>query len=403
MKLFVASNVGQLNKTQDIILKKEWESNILCVLYGRNLDILKNIKKQINENLFDEIIFLKLPNKNIEFNKRNQKKIYKMYAEIFTKNKIEEIYLFSFEYHYNYFEELAKKSQAKLNLIEEGLAMYKPIIPLKPLTKKEQLKISIKELLKEYKKIYNNSLLYRAIKELRNLAIYKVLKVSYLFLYEIVEIIFDKKNDKYLEKFYLRIREFENIYAVFPRFLDGKFTAKKIEKINFDYNILNENIETLERNEIFNKIDSDSIIFINQEYNIFKDIHVDIILSYLKEKYGRRNIFIKFHPREGQKNKDAYSKYIKENNLENVFCLNLDVEIPLEVILQKKKPYQLVGLTSTSLVYSKEIVNNIKTISIGNYYLGEIKKYKKIEQKYIDVFNNHLDILKNFEKEVEII
>lgn len=401
MKLFVVSNVGQLNKAQDIILSKKFDNIILCVLYGKNLEILKNIKKQINNEIFMETVFLKLPNKNIQYNKRNQKIIYNMYYKLFQKYNFEEVYLFSFEYHYNYFEDLIRKNQGKLNLIEEGLAMYKPIISPPKLTKNQQLQDSLKELCKGYRIILRNTL--KDIKKIiSKSAIYKILKINYIFIEEIRNIYFEKKNENYLKLFYSRIKEFDNIYAVFPELLEKKFSTKKYEKIFFDYNILEENIKLLENNTIFNSIDSESIIFINQEYNIQKEIHVDIILSYLVKNYSSEKIYIKFHPRENEKIKETYLKYIKNNNLVNIVCLNLDVEIPLEVILKLKTPKSVIGLTSTSLVYSKEILNNIKSVSIGEYYLKEIQKYENISEKNIKVFKEHLEILKNFETLVRI-
>jgi hypothetical protein len=374
MNLFVVSNLGQLYQAQGIIrLRKEF-NNILLILYTRrNLDILEKIEKSVDQELFMKVELLQLPDFPLKKNRRVQLSIYKQYENFLNVNKVSNLYLSSFEHHYNFLYHLAKEREIKVILFEEGTATYKNLVPEEDYSRISQIKLGLKKfvkgIVKSFQELIFSFLKPKEINKLQKLLLPKKLKSA---------------MDT--------IHEFDEAYVAFPEKAKLLFSSKLFHELTVEYELNNDIITQIEENPLLKKIDNKSVIFVNQRYSISNKLHLDIISNFLKDSFGEKfNIFIKMHPKDSNAMKESFRKWANESN--NIYLLDFDIEIPIEAILKVKKPGYLVGISSTSLVYTAKNNPEIKVISCADYYLDKLSKSGYVYDREYYVIKYHRDIL----------
>jgi poly-alpha-2,8 sialosyl sialyltransferase len=345
--LFVVSHLGQLNQIEVFIKSKGIENNLLIVLYTMKNKLMPTmIENQYNKLLFEDVVFLKLPNKPNSYNISTLFFIKRIYIKLLKITNPINLYLLSFENHYSLLATYAKNKNINLILLEEGTAVYKKLNPFE----------------------INNLILYC------KWFIAKILKIDVAF-----------------DRFYY----FDVIYASFPHLLENKFKAKKYQYF-FAYNT-NSKMSS-ETKILINKykITSKDFIYVNQRYSIDNEEFAKALVYILEQISDLFNvrIFIKFHPKDTPSLIESVEKYIlKDSKIiliqENTFVI--------ENILKLLKSKYILGLTSTSLLYASLISPEINSYSIVPWFIKQVTKTDE-NLVGINIIKEHYEIIKEFKQ-----
>jgi hypothetical protein len=134
------------------------------------------------------------------------------------------------------------------------------------------------------------------------------------------------------------------------------------------------------------KLENNMTLFVNQRY-IPYDMHFNIIFE-IMERVGINKFFIKFHPKESR---SMYLPYLikameEHSNLDVKILEGLD-HIPAEDLMTTGKINRLVGITTSTLIYSQLIDPKIEVLSIADSYkeLCLSKKYN-VDARKMDLF-----------------
>lgn len=368
--VFVVSRLGQLRNVQNFIKQFNAKKNVLIIQFSV-IDgaILKNICELSDRSLYSEIIYVKLPQRPLRVTKKKNVKMYntiKETIEYINQNyEFNNLFLCNADKWYSYYEKIKDEENLNytLNLLEEGLTTYivssdpeyqeEPIIPINIL----DLKKTCKDIKKTFLKIF---------KEIRVFFV-KILSlivelVSLPFRTNFITIVKQFILKKTLEKKYQfsYITHFHEAFVCFPEKLEqNNFAIDDVKKLQFNLNKID--------SKNFNEIDENYVLFINQKYINYKQ-HFDLIFKIFTEM-GYRNVYIKLHPKE---DKIAIINQINECLLTypdlNVKVLNSFDSIPIEDVIYSFKFKKIIGLTSSSLLYCKELIKNIDIVSIAERY-----------------------------------
>ncbi|MEZ9527222.1 polysialyltransferase family glycosyltransferase, partial [Enterovibrio norvegicus] len=124
MNLFLISQFGQLIHHQALIKRDGLKNNKLVILYTiANTEVPRKIELEADKGIFDEIILAELPLRPNSVNLENINKMTEMYSQLL--GGVSNLYMSSFESHYNICHKIAMNRSIRTHLIEEGLATYK--------------------------------------------------------------------------------------------------------------------------------------------------------------------------------------------------------------------------------------------------------------------------------------
>ncbi len=345
--LFVVSHLGQLSKVECLIQEKKLKDNMLIVLYTHfDLTMPSVIDNHYNKKYFTCVEQLKLPTRP---NKINIKKLSSMkdkYHQLIDKLNLYNLYVLSFEGHYNLLLDYASTQNIILHLIEEGTAIYKEDRQSYNYSKKEKLH-------------------------------YLLIKYSPFF--------------KDLKVSLKRYRKFDNIYVSFPKLIRDKFDAKNIEYF-FSYEKVSIE-EEKNINKVIEKysISSSDMVYVNQRYNIDESLFVETVISALlvfNQKFKGR-VFIKMHPKDNDSLVQLFQKKIFMLNIEKEIILIKDKYFLVEPIIMTVRPKAVIGLTSTVLLYVHKIDKNIKAYSIALLLINTIEdsEVKRLILEHFKILN----------------
>ena len=342
--IFIVSHLGQLKQVESLILKEKIESSLLIIVYTKkNLRVPQSIQSQYNKTLFvDSILFL-LPNNPNNYKLKSLIYMKRNYKYLIEKIKPKNLYLLSFENHYCLLANVAISNNIKLILIDEGTATYKE----------------------------------------PNLSAYHK---EHSFFRKIIAKIFG------VDSSFNRIKNFDTVYGAFPKLLEPLFYAN-----SYKYFFAYENTEKIEGivklSKIYN-ITHNDFIYVNQRYPIQEEDFVNTLLTILDtiSKFYNSNIFIKMHPKDSEELKAFFFNALV--NYSNIFFIK-ENEFLIEPSIKEINPKGIIGLTSTTLVYTPFIsINTSKIYSIVPWFLELLPKENN--QKAISILKNHYTILEKF-------
>jgi len=350
--LFVISHFGQLAQVEGLIKLEKIKNNSLVILYTEANKKMPNlILNKYNKNLFDNISLLCLPRSPNTLAAIKMFIILKNYKKLLDIVNPLQLYVLSFEKHYSTLLSLANNKNIKLNLIEEGTATYKP---------KKQETNSI-----DYGKTHTHLL--------------KILFIS----------------NPHLKAAFYRWEEYEKVYGAFPDKLSKLFLAK-----DFIHYFLHSLPDQGNNTNDFG-ITKNDIIYVSQRYPIEIDYYAECIITILElmaKRYQRR-VFIKMHPKDPIELKNAYEKHIQLAK-RNKQILNIETpDFLIENIVKTVKPYAIIGLTSTALVYTPLLSEKTRSLSISKVLLD------RLGLKFIEahkLITEHQKILQQFQH-IEVI
>jgi len=338
--LFIISHLGQLHQIEKLIEFENIKDSILIILYTKkNTKVPNSIKKQVNKSLFTQIILFELPSYP---NRTNLKSLFLMknsYYHLIDNISPKNLYVLSFENHYNLLLDYALKNKINVNLVDEGTATYK---------QREQ---------SEY-----------------------YIKVSFL-----KYIILKAFNMDAVIKWHTA---FTKIYASFPELLKNTFSAKEYIKFFSHGGNLEISTNTKTLAEKYN-ITSNDFIYVNQRYPIDNNdfiASIILILNKISQYYGCK-IFVKMHPKDTESLQSNFKLKIKNNK---TILFIEENEFLIEETIQYVQPKGIIGVTSTALVNAPLISPLTISISITPWFLSLLR------EKNTEIIKSHYDILKLF-------
>lgn len=352
--LFVLTHIGQLAQAESLIRQEKLCNCCLVILYTKkNITIPNDVNNQANKELFNYIFRLKIPTSPNKINIRNFIYINNSYRNLLLNINPKEIFLFSFEKHYCLLAGRAKEKGIKINLVEEGTATYK-------YDSTEEANKIIKLGLSRNERIH-----YFLI---NNIWIFKELRPSlYIF------------------------NNFEKIFVMFPELLNKVFKFKESRKF-FIYEALLKG-EEIEQKTNNHSISSNDIIFLNQRYPFPHEEYSKVLVNILA-KYAnihKCKVFIKLHPKDNEDLKICLKKHI---GISKELVIIDDYGFLVESLVKDVKPYKLISLTSTSLVYSQRL--SPKTSFESIYPIIRKNLEDKIHPSKLAESDSHFSILDKF-------
>ncbi|WP_227429030.1 alpha-2,8-polysialyltransferase family protein [Psychrobacter sp. I-STPA6b] len=398
--LFVLTHLGQLKQMEALIQLKNIKNNSLVVLYTyRNLVVPQVVHDQYS-SCFKQAIFMEIP---FGVNKLDFIKLYKLekqYKNLIKFCKSSTIYLNSFEGHYAILTSIAKSNNMKVILVEEGTATYK-------------LKLSNNTESRDVEKYLDATLLQS--KFMQTVGQTQVFKKAFKFykynkeLYGqtkrfVNDVITDEKvqkdliklvGTKHLKASLQPFKGFDKVYASYPELIRDSFGVQDVDyflihEVTHEHAIEDAK-KVIERYGITEK----DTLYVSQRYHLDPEQYSKTVGSILMRITREdQKVFIKLHPKESKKVYDAF-KYL-EFASNGKFIVIEDSQFLIESVVKISKLSQLIGLTSTTLVYGSLISPNTKSISIANELIKMLPNNKE-NQKGIDVIKQHLEIIRIFE------
>lgn len=351
--VFIVSHLGQLNQAESLIEYEQIENCLLVILYtNKNTKVPKSIQNQYNKNLFDDSILFLLPNYPNNYNTKSLVFMKRNYQELIDITKPDNLYLLSFENHYSLLATYATKQNTNLCLIDEGTATYKS------------------RTLSEYYKTQN---------------IFKNITAKILG----VDAAFDWFTD------------FKKVYAAFPELLKSTFKANSYNRFFAHAGKFNIDKNTSKLITDYN-ITSNDFLYVNQRYAINNDDFVNsilLILGKISQHYNSK-VFIKMHPKDHISLINSFNAVIKSDESFNNIILIKENEFLIEPAIEIINPKGVIGLTSTSLVYTPLVSPNTKVYSIKPWFIKLIPP--EYNQNGIDIINDHFKILQQFKHVISL-
>lgn len=400
INLFIVSNIGQLYQAQALIRKEKLDENVIAILYTNlNTTILDYLIGSVDNQLFTQKETVLLPNYPNKFSIRKLRNIKVSYEKLVEKYSFNKIFLCSYETHYNYFKDIAKENGIELNLFEEGTATYKFLI---------DENVESPTISGRFKRAFtlNKNDLRRSF-ESENYII-KPLKILVRSVKRFAAALFTKNQREKIKLYFYpedlksafqTIDEFDEVFVAFPEKAKLIFKAKKYNELISDFSLNQETTRLINESYALEHLNEHSVVFVNQRYNVPHAVHVDIIISFLKRHFTEERIFIKFHPKDSEQVKQEFEDQIKLNNL-NAEIIDLDIEVPFEAILKVKRPKMVVGISSTSLIYTEKILPGTKTLSCAHYYISHLVE-QAIDDKVVNLITYHKKIMETM-SDIEI-
>lgn len=398
--LFVISNLGQLKHVTGLIKRKDIANCFLLVVYTEsNLAMPQAIHDNFDASVFNNVLFLKLPNNPNSISFRNIKNMDFSYRQIIQNIKPSNLYLNSFQFHYAILANIAKEIGSKIILVEEGLGTYrlghdeyyqKPgsvnFNLIKRLSKETLSKTEV------FKKVYKK---YKLTKEFAVES--KRFVRKFYFSPELQSKLIDFYPNSSFNNFYKPFVDFDESYTSFPSLAKKKFNIKKSNYyFSFDEPTINESEFALSIIKKYN-IRSEDYLYLSQKFSINRDEYLFIVKNILLEilEGNGATVFVKLHPKqehelvlegflEIEKETGGRIKVIEESGF------------LIEEVIKLSKVQGVIGITSSALVYSFLLSPECKSYSIANTLVSKLINHKR-NDKGVDMIKAHTKILKQFD------
>lgn len=398
MNLFLISQFGQLIHHQALIKRDGLKNNKLVILYTKaNIEVPRKIKKEADNSLFDEIYLAELPIKPNSLNLDNINKITTIYSQVLQG--ISDLYMSSFESHYNICHKIAKKENIKTHLIEEGLATYKysysKFEKVRPSKKNSFIKALNDSGLSSNKYYPFAKIIYTYLRDFYKLPIqvvkaFRYNKESEYKTYNYLEKLSDERRG-----FIDYAKDFDSINVAYPRAIDGVFSAGQVNVLNtyatyepgFDLDGLVEKYS----------VSFDDMLYLSQMYPIpseaYADAVINVIQEYLSDSSGK--CFIKFHPRDKQDFIEFIKAKVVEMELSERVLVIEESDFPIEALIKKCQFDKILGISTTALVYANQLSQSTDCVSITNGLIQALGS--KCPAKARQVILEHTKMLTIFE------
>ena len=382
-----------------LISSKNISNNCLVVLYSiKNLIVPKTVHDQY-ASCFRRVVFIEIPfgaNK-LDFSKLRQ--IEKKYKKIIMLSKPNNLYLNSFEGHYAILTSIAKEKSIKTILVEEGTATYKFNLK-KMIQNKQESTLSYKFVRSKFMSTVGETQAFKKVVKAHknNKELYKQSKV---FVNQIVK---DERLQKdliklvgsqHLKASLVPFKAFDKAYASFPSLIKEGFGVRDVDYFLIHEVVNEQSIEDARKIIKQYNITENDVLYVSQRYHLDPEQYAKTVTAILTRMINsEQTVFIKLHPKENKKVYDSF-KYL-EFVSNKKFVVIEESQFLIESVIRLSKISQLIGLTSTTLVYGPLVSPTTKSISIADNLIAMLP-HTQTNSKGIDVIQSHLDIIKIFD------
>ncbi len=384
--LFVVSRLGQVRNAQTFIRDFSATGNYLAVLYtNANMVLTSNIEKNIDSSFFDDVILIKQPDRPTVQTRATNHIVYGQIEDLLVKMSekgVGNLHLCNVDNYYSLFERVIEDRGLSftLDLLEEGLGTY-GIAGNRDYAR---------DMVAEWSDVRHRaqSLAKATGRALKALGVLGATVFSWIFKTDAFELwrnlstrlLIDKKHR------YGVITHFDTAHVYFPEkvHLTG-IQIDRVEQLPFS-------LEPTASPEALATVDDDAVVFLSQKY-IQPEEYFGIVFDILSEM-GVRRVYFKFHPRENRaKFVDAWENALHRHPTLNVIVADEIQSIPAEELMMAGKVKQLIGLTSTSLMYGSAFFEGIEVVSIGKRFrqLAESEAYD-VSKRVLAEFSRDLDL-----------
>lgn len=361
---FIVTRLGQLRNVHTLIEQKALEHNVLVIMYTkRDKALLSNLKKAYREDLFEDVLYLKLPDYPLHLTPKKGEAMYSSMEEVLGRLHDEftvtELYVCNIDNYYVYLERIIadRGYSIAVNLLEEGLTTYK-------ITSGESLRKTenppnvndLKKAWRNFKKACRNFVRDTGMLVLQCLG-FVVRRPLARYAYNLwLKFFLDKKRR------FGMIRHFDRAYVCFPEMVKSNDAVRfgAVEKLDFKFS-------RVEDEDLREALDGYSTLFINQKYVNYTS-HFRILFHIFHE-IGIRKVAVKLHPREDA---DAVAREIRNAQEEyediDVKILSSTGQIPVEDLVYSYDIRKVIGLTTSALIYLHSGLENVEVISIAQRY-----------------------------------
>lgn len=418
--LFVITHLGQLKQMEALIQEKKLSNNLLVVLFTTKNIIVPQTVHDKYSDFFEAAIFLEIPFKANVYDYFIYKKIEKEYFKLITSILPLNLYLNSFESHYSLLASITKFFGIRTILVEEGTATYKDICRreqptmnlekysskfIKTVGKTQQFKKLVR-----YKKDFNKKIQNPISFYLHNYIFDKNIRRNTKELYsetrnffkavvrdEYIHIqIINKLGSRHLKSSLEPFKAFDKAFVSHPELIKRYF---EIEDVEFFLAHSFHDSETVKyaKGVIENyDITSYDVLFVSQRYFLDPDIYLqffkDVVLSLVD---SNQKLFIKLHPKEGDLTFDLFANYAKST--EGKVILIEDNKFLIETVIKLVKFNSVIGITSTTLIYTPLISPETRVIAIADSLIRLLENRSNLDcEKHLDNIKEHLKIIRVF-------
>jgi hypothetical protein len=384
--LYVVSRLGQVRNVQTFIRDFGATENHLAVLYtDANTVLSDNIDKNIERGLFDEVVFVRQPERPLAQGRTKNRIIYTQIEDLLLKmaeKGVEHLYLCNVDNYYSFFERVIadKNLPISIGLLEEGLGTYSFAGHRNYAQDTRTEWSDVRHRARNFGRA-----LWHATKAL---VILIATFFSWVFRADLYELARSAMTALTVEKRfrYGSITHFDTAHVYFPeRVRSGDIKIDHIEGLDFV-------VEPTAPPEALAAIEDGAAVFVSQKY-IAPDEYFEIIFDILSEM-GVEKVYFKFHPRENKSAlASAWDNALERHPRLKVLCPDEIQSIPVEELMMAGKVKQVIGLTSTSLMYGQAFFSGIDVVSIGARFrqLAESDSYD-VPKRVLAEFNRDLDV-----------
>lgn len=418
--VFIITHLGQLNQMEALIRSKNLSKNLLVVLFTtKNLIVPQTVHDRYS-SLYEAVIFLEIPFGANIHNYFIYKKLEKDYLKLITLTLPLNLYLNSFESHYSLLASIAKSFGIKVVLVEEGTATYKinndyirkssldsfQSVFMETIGKSQQFK-KIVRYKKDFKKIdhtffsfFVSDFIFDRRFEKNNKELYSEARRFFKKLLRNEDI--NKKfinaiGSRYLRSSLVPFREFDKAFVSHPDMTKKDFQIKDVEF--FFAHSLHNFQESKYARDIANKygIQNGDALFVSQRYFLDSLQYINVINETVVPLIGnKQRLFIKLHPKETGLVFEAF-KVLEADSKGQIILID-DKLFLIEALIKLVKFERVIGITSTTLVYTPLISSKTQVISIADSLIRFFEENKSIDSKNsILNIKNHLKILRRFQ------
>ena len=390
---FVITRLGQLRNVHSLIEQESLKHNVLVIMFTpRDTFLLSNLRNACRKELFDDVLYLKLPKFPLRLNRKKSEAIYagmeEILKELYGGFSINELYLCNIDSYYVYFERIIKERgySIAINLLEEGLTTYK-ITSGQSLDKKEDPpnKNDVKKAWNGFKK-----------------ALRKFIVSSGILVLQCISFVIRKPLVSYAHNLWIRlsvdktrrfgiISDLNKVYVCFPEMVKdtGAINFASVQKLQIKFN-------KAEDETAAEEVKGYPAIFVNQKYVNYAS-HFRIVFQIFDEM-GIDKVLIKLHPKEDEQVvRENILKAQAEHENIDVKILSSAGQIPVEDLVYTYGIKKVIALTSSALIYLNTALEGTQVISIAERYRQLCGSDAGVASRELVQFDDEYRFFKRFE------
>ena len=397
--LLLIANFSQLNHVNTLVNKLELKDCYLVVLYTElNYYIPQSIHDALTENIFEQVLFLKIPTYPNRVKLNLALEFEDMYSRILNRVQPKKLFLSSFQYHYSILANLAKSQGVELALVEEGLGTYRlGTNPNEGVPGPLRINNIVSAADKTVKKTQFFKKNYKRYKEFKIFVdeCKKFTKTLYGSpeIQSLVLKYYPNKNVRFMGKPFL---DFDESYTSFPDLTDNIFNVKD-NKFYFSHDdASDEEVENAKDIIVKYNITNNDYIFLSQKFLVDDEDYTNEI-KWSLSKFSIENkcrVFIKTHPRkESDRVVDSYFN-LEMYSLGRIKLIE-ESNFRIESVISLADVKGVLGITSTALVYTSVLNPNSIVYSISDVLTKNLMSKKNL--KGVNTISDHSSMLKQFD------